>query len=147
MRCEGSNNVTMNLTHLHKAYHGSNSWIILSKRITANNLDEKPTNQAKAKTEKVKRLFHPLGSVKSLWISVPLSICAPFSIRDLRIFRENLKLKGIYQILILIFTEKTYNFCKACKRAGVADSRRRGLCLCYTIPKAKLTYNKVNEFN
>lgn len=40
-------------------YHGSNSWIMLSKRITANRRDENPDSQANTNTANVIRLLHP----------------------------------------------------------------------------------------
>lgn len=41
--------------------HGSNSWMILSKRMTANNLDENPASHAKARTVNTIKLFAPEG--------------------------------------------------------------------------------------
>lgn len=41
------------------AHHGSNSWIILSKRITANNRELKPASHASASTKNAIKLFHP----------------------------------------------------------------------------------------
>lgn len=51
-------------------YHGSNSWIILSKRITANSLEEKPASHARSNTVNVIRLFHPDGFTKEFFSSL-----------------------------------------------------------------------------
>lgn len=40
-------------------YHGSNSWIMLSKRITAKSLDAKPASQASVSTVTVMRVLKP----------------------------------------------------------------------------------------
>lgn len=42
------------------SYQGSNSWMILSKRITANRRLAKPPNQARKRTVKVSRDCHPM---------------------------------------------------------------------------------------
>ena len=44
-----------------RSYHGSNSWMMLSKRITANRRELKPTSHARVKIAKDNRLFNPLG--------------------------------------------------------------------------------------
>ena len=41
--------------------HGSNSWMMLSKRMTANNLDENPANHANASTVNTIKLLAPEG--------------------------------------------------------------------------------------
>ena len=41
------------------AYQGSNSWIILSKRMTANNRELKPASHASASTKNAIKLFQP----------------------------------------------------------------------------------------
>ena len=41
------------------AYQGSNSWIILSNRITANNRELKPASHASDRTKNAIKLFHP----------------------------------------------------------------------------------------
>lgn len=43
--------------------HGSNSWIILSNRITANNLDAKPAIQASNKTVNINNELNPAAFV------------------------------------------------------------------------------------
>lgn len=50
-------------------YQGSNSWMMLSKRITANNLELNPPIHANANTKNTIRLFHPPGFDKTLRIS------------------------------------------------------------------------------
>lgn len=40
-------------------YHGSNSWIILSKRMTANKRELKPASHASESTKNAIKLFHP----------------------------------------------------------------------------------------
>lgn len=44
---------------LTRTHHGSNSWIILSKRMTANKRDEKPEIQANRRIAKVIKLLQP----------------------------------------------------------------------------------------
>jgi len=41
------------------AYQGSNSWIILSNRITANSRELKPASHASDNTKNAIKLFHP----------------------------------------------------------------------------------------
>ena len=41
------------------AYQGSNSWIILSNRMTANNRELNPASHASASTKNAIKLFHP----------------------------------------------------------------------------------------
>ena len=52
----------MNLVVLF-AYHGSNSWMMLSKRMTAKSRDEKPANHANANTVNTIKLFAPDGFI------------------------------------------------------------------------------------
>ena len=47
-------------------YHGSNSWMIDSKRMTAKSLDENPRMQHKAKTTKTKSDLEPAGFIIAL---------------------------------------------------------------------------------
>ena len=42
-----------------KTYQGSNSWIILSKRMTANNRELNPASHASESTKNAIKLFHP----------------------------------------------------------------------------------------
>lgn len=44
-----------------ETHQGSNSWIMLSNRMTANSLELKPPSQASARMKKVRRLFQPPG--------------------------------------------------------------------------------------
>lgn len=50
------------------AHHGSNSCIILSNRMTANNRAENPDTHAKKRMANVMRLFHPAGFVSNVFI-------------------------------------------------------------------------------
>ena len=56
------------LSHL-GTYQGSNSWIMLSNRITANKRALKPANQARAKTKNTIKLFQPPGFDRAVRIS------------------------------------------------------------------------------
>jgi hypothetical protein len=49
-------------------HHGSNSWIMLSNRITANNLDAKPEIHANNSTEKVISDENPTTDLLSLLV-------------------------------------------------------------------------------
>lgn len=59
---------TMPTQHRCYAHHGSNSCMILSNRMTANNRAEKPDTHAKKRMANVMRLFHPAGLVSNDFI-------------------------------------------------------------------------------
>jgi len=54
--------------HIRYTHHGSNSCMILSNRMTANNRAEKPDTHAKKRMANVMRLFHPAGLVSNDFI-------------------------------------------------------------------------------
>lgn len=49
-------------------YHGSNSWMMLSNRMTANSRAENPDTHARKRMANVMRLFHPAGLVSKVFI-------------------------------------------------------------------------------
>lgn len=49
-------------------YHGSNSWMMLSNRMTANSRAENPDTHARKRMANVMRLFHPAGLVSNVFI-------------------------------------------------------------------------------
>lgn len=51
-------------------YQGSNSWIILSNRITAKSLEAKPDTHANRRTVNVIKLFQPAGLENNDFISL-----------------------------------------------------------------------------
>ena len=44
-----------------KSYHGSNSWIMLSNLMTANNLERKPASHASSRIVNTSKLLIPAG--------------------------------------------------------------------------------------
>ena len=63
-----------------KTHHGSNSWIMLSKRITENNLLENPRNQATISTKTTISLLEPsLKDWASIAIILDASLLEPHS--------------------------------------------------------------------
>ena len=52
-------------------HHGSNSWMILSKRITANNRLENPATHANANIAKVKSVETPAEELNELFTAAP----------------------------------------------------------------------------
>ena len=55
------------------SYQGSNSWMMLSNRMTANSLEEKPASHARARTVNTIRLLAPAGlrSGAFIWSAGP----------------------------------------------------------------------------
>ena len=77
-------------------HQGSNSWMILSNRMTANNRELKPATHANASTKKTMRLFQPPGFDSAVRISPfpPASAIFALSLNQTRFDRRSNQHEG-----------------------------------------------------